>query len=149
MRGLEAAHKLDALSSLGSPIPHKAWQCDGGQIAHGGLLRGGVLEDLCAQIAAADCAQVLLVGLAVACVLVQHVWVSGLHLPGQALGQPTCQLQAECTLSELFRMLSPSSAKRIPVRSSLQLSSRMRQDWLPVQKFHRTPLLVELQCERF
>ncbi len=38
------------------------------------------------------------------------------------------------TLSDLFRMLSPSSVKQIPVRSSLQLQllSRISQIWLPV-----------------
>ncbi len=37
------------------------------------------------------------------------------------------------TLSDLFRMLSPSSVKQIPVRYSLQLQllSRISQIWLP------------------
>ncbi len=38
------------------------------------------------------------------------------------------------TLANLFRMLSPSSVKQIPDRSSLQLQllRRMSQIWLPV-----------------
>ena len=83
VRGLEAAHELDALCSLGAPIPHKARECNGSQVAHSCLLWGGVLQDLCAQVAAANGAQVLLVGLAVACVLVQHVGVASLNLPFQ------------------------------------------------------------------
>ncbi len=43
------------------------------------------------------------------------------------------------TLSDLFRMLSPSSVKQIPVRSSLQLQllSRISQIWLPVDSKSR------------
>ena len=56
---------------------------NGGQVADSRLFRTGVLNDLSAQVAALDGAQVLLVGLAVAAVLVQHVWVASLnlHLP--------------------------------------------------------------------
>ncbi len=53
---------------------------NGGQVADSRLFRAGVLDDLSAQVAALDGAQVLLVGLAVAAVLVQHVWVASLNL---------------------------------------------------------------------
>ncbi len=45
------------------------------------------------------------------------------------------------TLSDLFRMLSPSSVKQIPVRSSLQLQllSRISQIWLPVDSKSTDP----------
>ncbi len=36
------------------------------------------------------------------------------------------------TILDLLRILSPSSVKQIPVRSSLQLFSRISQIWLPV-----------------
>ena len=58
-------------------VPGKS---NGGQVADSRLLGACVLDDLSAQVAALDGAQVLLVGLAVAAVLVQHVWVTGLHL---------------------------------------------------------------------
>ncbi len=56
---------------------------NGGQVADSRLFRAGVLNDLSTQVAALDGAQVLLVGLSVAAVLVQHVWVASLnlHLP--------------------------------------------------------------------
>ncbi len=46
------------------------------------------------------------------------------------------------TLSDLFRMLSPSSVKQIPVRSSLQLQllSRISQIWLPVDSKSTDPM---------
>jgi len=53
---------------------------NGGQVADSRLFRAGVLDNLTAQVAALDGAQVLLVGLAVAAVLVQHVWVASLNL---------------------------------------------------------------------
>eukprot|EP00760_Papus_ankaliazontas_P021466 PhM_4_TR18693/c1_g1_i1/m.98836 len=59
-------------------IRDTAGQRDGCQVAHRGLLRGRVLNDLRAEIAALDRAEVLLVGLAVARVLVQHVGRAGL-----------------------------------------------------------------------
>ncbi len=50
------------------------------------------------------------------------------------------------TLSDLFRMLSPSSVKQIPVRSSLQLQllSRISQIWLPVDSKSTDPR-IEVQ----
>lgn len=59
---------------------HEARQRDGRQVAHRALLGRRVLQDLGAQVGALDGAQVLLVGLAVAGVLVQHVGVAGLDL---------------------------------------------------------------------
>ena len=53
---------------------------NGCQIADCRLLGAGVLDDFSAQVAALDGAQVLLIGLAVAAVLVQHVRVASLNL---------------------------------------------------------------------
>ena len=53
---------------------------DGRQVADGHLVLGGVLDDLRAEVGAADGAEVLLVGLAVGCILVQHVRYAGLNL---------------------------------------------------------------------
>ena len=66
-------------------VPRKS---NGGQIADSRLLWAGVLNDLRAEVAALDGPQVLLIGLAVAGVLVQHVRVACLHLPSK---QHTCQ----------------------------------------------------------
>src|SRR5690606_12452352 len=54
-------------------------------VANGHLLGGGVLEDLRAEVAAADSAEVLLVALAVGGVLVEHVGGAGLDLAFQDL----------------------------------------------------------------
>mmetsp|Transcript_39014 Transcript_39014/g.91260 ORF Transcript_39014/g.91260 Transcript_39014/m.91260 type:complete len:642 (+) Transcript_39014:465-2390(+) len=54
-------------------VDDKARQRDGREVAHGNLVRRGVLDDLRAQVGRANGAQVLLVGLAVGRVLVQHV----------------------------------------------------------------------------
>mmetsp|Transcript_85769 Transcript_85769/g.191778 ORF Transcript_85769/g.191778 Transcript_85769/m.191778 type:complete len:753 (-) Transcript_85769:7-2265(-) len=53
---------------------------DGGEIADGDLVRRGVLDDLGAEVGAVDGAEVLLVGLAIRSVLVEHVGRARLHL---------------------------------------------------------------------
>ena len=58
----------------------KGWQGDGGQVAHCHLILRSVLNDFCTKVGAVDCAEVLLVGLAVRVILVQHVRRAGLHL---------------------------------------------------------------------
>ena len=75
-RNIYGVHMLSKLNMLPG-------ERNGGQVADSRLFRAGVLDDLCAQVAAFDGAQILLVGLAVAAVLVQHVWVASLnlHLP--------------------------------------------------------------------
>lgn len=67
-------------------VPRKS---NGGQVADSRLLWTGVLDDLSAEVAAFYGTKVLLIGLAIASVLVQHVWVACLHLHHQ---QNTCQL---------------------------------------------------------
>ncbi len=54
------------------------------------------------------------------------------------------------TLSDLFRMLSPSSVKQIPVRSSLQLQllSRISQIWLPVDSKSTDPRIPSVCPQR-
>mmetsp|Transcript_19724 Transcript_19724/g.41632 ORF Transcript_19724/g.41632 Transcript_19724/m.41632 type:complete len:589 (-) Transcript_19724:922-2688(-) len=116
LAGLEAAHELGALVGvLGPLLDHEAGQRDRGQVAHGRLLRAGVLDDLRAQVGGLDAPKVLLVGLAVAGVLEEHVGVAGLDLglqdrepeglgldclPGLAL--------ALVTLVELDKLLTPA-----------------------------------------
>mmetsp|Transcript_20190 Transcript_20190/g.56240 ORF Transcript_20190/g.56240 Transcript_20190/m.56240 type:complete len:301 (+) Transcript_20190:1449-2351(+) len=94
---------------------HKAWQRNGCQVAHSRLLRAGVLNDLSAQVGALDGAQVLLVGLAVAAVLEQHVRVASLDLglqdgEPQLLGtyHPACTPHALILLVQLVKLLSPA-----------------------------------------
>ena len=53
---------------------------DGREVAHRGLLRGGELHNLGAEVGRADGAEVLLVGLAVARVFEEHVRVAGFNL---------------------------------------------------------------------
>jgi len=77
---IQAANQLGAAGLHRGGGAHEAGQGQGGQVADGRLLRRGELHDLRAQVAALDSAQVLLVGLAVAGVLVQHVGVASLHL---------------------------------------------------------------------
>jgi hypothetical protein len=56
------------------PLPiHEGWQGDGSEVAYGHLILGGVLYDFCAEVAGLDGTEMLLVGLAVACVFVEHV----------------------------------------------------------------------------
>lgn len=61
-------------------------QCNGCQVADGHLIRTGVLNDLSAQVGALDGAQVLLVALPVAGILVQHVGSACLDLTLNDLG---------------------------------------------------------------
>ena len=56
------------------------WERDGGQVADRSLVLARVLHDFRAQVAALDRAEVLLVALAVAAVLEEHVGVASLHL---------------------------------------------------------------------
>src|ERR1700731_2390219 len=58
---------------LASRRVDKGRQSDRCQIADGNLVRSSILDDLSAQIRASDRAQVLLVALPVAGILVQHV----------------------------------------------------------------------------
>mmetsp|Transcript_2729 Transcript_2729/g.7545 ORF Transcript_2729/g.7545 Transcript_2729/m.7545 type:complete len:206 (+) Transcript_2729:1310-1927(+) len=54
-------------------IKHEARERDRREVAHGHLVRRRVLDDLRAQVGAPDGTEVLLVGLAVGCVLVEHI----------------------------------------------------------------------------
>mmetsp|Transcript_23742 Transcript_23742/g.65637 ORF Transcript_23742/g.65637 Transcript_23742/m.65637 type:complete len:218 (+) Transcript_23742:84-737(+) len=58
----------------------KCRQGNGCKVADGDLVRRGVLDDLRAEVGAVDSAKVLLVGLAVGMVLVEHVGRACLHL---------------------------------------------------------------------
>ena len=62
---------------------HKLGNGDRRQVAHGHFVRCGVFDDLCAEVGRPDGAQILLVGLAVGGVLVEHVWRAGFHLAFQ------------------------------------------------------------------
>mmetsp|Transcript_1161 Transcript_1161/g.4600 ORF Transcript_1161/g.4600 Transcript_1161/m.4600 type:complete len:635 (-) Transcript_1161:687-2591(-) len=64
----------------GVVLDHEAGQRDGREVAHRGLLGGGELDDLRAQVGGLDGAEVLLVGLAVARILEEHVGVARLNL---------------------------------------------------------------------
>ena len=55
-------------------------QGNGGQVANSDFILGGVFKDLSAEVGALDAAEVLLVALAVASILVQHVWGASLDL---------------------------------------------------------------------
>ena len=66
-------------------VLHKTRQGDRGQVAYRHLVGRGVLHDLRAQVGGANDAQVLLVALGVAGVLVQHVRSTGLNLGFQNL----------------------------------------------------------------
>ena len=59
---------------------HEGRQVDGGEVADCALICVGVLHDFRAQITRLNGAQVLLVGLRVACILVQHVRSASLNL---------------------------------------------------------------------
>mmetsp|Transcript_76496 Transcript_76496/g.215220 ORF Transcript_76496/g.215220 Transcript_76496/m.215220 type:complete len:409 (-) Transcript_76496:344-1570(-) len=73
-------HFIQALEVVGAVVTDKSVQRDGGQVAHRDLVRRGVLDDLGAKVGTMDRAQVLLVGLAIGMVLVEHVRRAGLHL---------------------------------------------------------------------
>ena len=53
---------------------------DGGEVADGDFIRAGVLDDLGAEVGTLDGAEILLIGLPVAGVLVQHVGGARLDL---------------------------------------------------------------------
>ena len=55
-------------------------QGNGGQVANSDFILGGVFKDLSAEVGALDATEVLLVALAVASILVQHVWGASLDL---------------------------------------------------------------------
>ena len=59
---------------------HELGQGDGGQVADGHFVLGGVLHDLRAEVGGADGAEVLLVGFLVGSVLVEHVGRTGFDL---------------------------------------------------------------------
>lgn len=61
-------------------LPDEPGESDGCQVADSGLIGGSVLDDLSAQVGALDGTKVLLVGLAVAAVLEEHVGVASLDL---------------------------------------------------------------------
>ena len=76
-----------ARGGLGVVLDDEAGQRDGREVAHRGLLRRGVLDNLGAEVGGSDGAEVLLVGLAVARILEEHVRVTSLNL-GLEDGEP-------------------------------------------------------------
>mmetsp|Transcript_27903 Transcript_27903/g.64842 ORF Transcript_27903/g.64842 Transcript_27903/m.64842 type:complete len:299 (-) Transcript_27903:754-1650(-) len=85
---------LSSFSTLGI-LGHrrcKGWQGDRCQVAHSHFIRRGVLNDLRTEIGRVDGTQVLLVGLAVCCILVEHVWGARLHLCIQNTGPDLLRL---------------------------------------------------------
>ena len=91
-RPRDPPHDLLELRKVEGPVAHVLGQADGGEVAHGDFVRRGVLDDLGAQVAALDGSEVLLVGLLVARVLVEHVREPGLHLRGQDAERMSCAL---------------------------------------------------------
>mmetsp|Transcript_12173 Transcript_12173/g.26968 ORF Transcript_12173/g.26968 Transcript_12173/m.26968 type:complete len:510 (+) Transcript_12173:311-1840(+) len=83
--GRDLDNPLQFLEIEGTLILDEGWQSDGSQITDSNLVRGGELNNLGAQIGTANGAQVLLVGLLVAGVLVEHVRSARLHLALQDL----------------------------------------------------------------
>ncbi len=75
----ERTGRVDASDQLG--------KTDAGKIADGSLVLGGVLDNLGTKVGRLDGSQVLLVGLAVAVILVEHVGSSGFDL-GVENGKP-------------------------------------------------------------
>eukprot|EP00438_Fugacium_kawagutii_P014958 Skav234160 [mRNA] locus=scaffold572:66643:67359:- [translate_table: standard] len=82
---------------------HKGRQGNGRKVADRNLIWGGVLNDLCAQIGAMDGAQVLLVGLPIAVVFVQHVGRARLHLGLQNPEPQVLSLDGLSTFASCFQ----------------------------------------------
>ena len=64
--------KFLEVEGLGSLV-HEHWQSDGGKVADSHFLVRGILQDLSAEVTGLDGAQVLLVALGIAVILVEHV----------------------------------------------------------------------------
>ena len=78
---------------------HELGQRDGAQVAHGHLVGAGVLDDLRAEVAALDGAQVLLVALAVGGVLEEDVGRAGLDLALEDLEPEVLRLDGAAALA--------------------------------------------------
>mmetsp|Transcript_73652 Transcript_73652/g.208598 ORF Transcript_73652/g.208598 Transcript_73652/m.208598 type:complete len:573 (-) Transcript_73652:343-2061(-) len=119
------------------PALRKGGQGDRREIAHSHLVRGGVLDDLRAQIGAVDGAEVLLVGLAVGVVLVQHVRRAGLHLRLQDAEPELLRLDALPALAisfhpgvHLLELLAPHVHERL---ASLRVIGLVGAEQRPLQ----------------
>ncbi len=92
------------------------------------LVGSAVLDDLCAQVAALDGAEVLLVALAVAVVLVDHVGRAGLRL------------RLDDGVPQLLRLhcASPATLALVPVRNTSHCTTvRMRDVKVWLRPQHR------------
>mmetsp|Transcript_23001 Transcript_23001/g.55770 ORF Transcript_23001/g.55770 Transcript_23001/m.55770 type:complete len:384 (+) Transcript_23001:718-1869(+) len=78
--GRNLDHPLQLIEIEGALILDEAWEGNRGKIADGNLVRGCELNDLCAKVGTTNSTQVLLVGLLVALVFVEHVRSPRLHL---------------------------------------------------------------------
>lgn len=71
---------MELLEVILLTVDDKRRQSDTGKIAYSNLIRARVLDNFSAQVTALDGAEVLLVRLAIASVLVKHVWGSRFSL---------------------------------------------------------------------
>mmetsp|Transcript_2607 Transcript_2607/g.5609 ORF Transcript_2607/g.5609 Transcript_2607/m.5609 type:complete len:277 (+) Transcript_2607:658-1488(+) len=77
---LELVQIKTALSSKVIGWSDEFGQTDGGKVAYRNLIRSRVLDNFGTEVGALDGTQILLIGLGVAVILVQHVWRPRLHL---------------------------------------------------------------------
>jgi hypothetical protein len=95
----ELVGDLEELVVIELALVHELGQRDGAEVAHGHLVGAGVLDDLRAEVAALDGAQVLLVALAVGGVLEEDVGRAGLDLALQDLEPEVLRLDGLAALA--------------------------------------------------
>merc|ERR1719424_1707877 len=81
----------------------KRRQSNGRKVAHCDFVSRCILDDFCAEVGAMNGAKVLLVGLAVRCIFVEHVWRSCLHLRFQDAKPELLGLHCFPALALLFK----------------------------------------------
>ena len=59
---------------------HESRKSKGREVAHGDLIRSGILDDFSTEVGAADRSEILLVALSVTGIFVKHIWISSLGL---------------------------------------------------------------------
>lgn len=137
-------------------ICDKTIKSNRGQVADGNFIRVRVFDDLCAKVGALDCPQVLLIGLPIASIFIEHIRKSCFTLTGyndspQIASFDLSSIALLCLIPESRTMKVLSASNRA---SQLQInlllvklfkffSPCVYQSWTLVRT-HQRPILVGL-----
>mmetsp|Transcript_49811 Transcript_49811/g.61169 ORF Transcript_49811/g.61169 Transcript_49811/m.61169 type:complete len:315 (-) Transcript_49811:806-1750(-) len=102
--GDHLGHLVELLEVEGIAI-NEGRQCNGRKVADCHFVRRSVLNDLRTQVGAMNGAQVLLIGFAIAVILIQHVWGSRLHLGFQNPKPQVLSFHRFATFASSFQRL--------------------------------------------